>query len=91
MSQNITGSIPIVGIVAAIALLAISTFQNTQKLDVMEQLWVSLRSSPDYSPPDWHGEYSLAVIPWGRSRDASRFPLHVGKSISIYDLLRGTV
>ncbi len=36
--------------------LQLETMTTAQKLDVMEQLWVSLRSSPDYSPPDWHGE-----------------------------------
>ena len=36
--------------------LELETMTTAQKLDVMEQLWVSLRSSPDYSPPDWHSE-----------------------------------
>ena len=36
--------------------LKIENMTTAQKLDVMEQLWVSLRSSPDYSPPEWHRE-----------------------------------
>ena len=36
--------------------LQLETMTIAEKLDIMEQLWLSLRSSPDYSPPDWHGE-----------------------------------
>ena len=36
--------------------LELENMTTAQKLDMMEQLWVSLRSSPDYSPPDWHRE-----------------------------------
>lgn len=36
--------------------LPIQTMSIAQKLDAMEQLWTSLRSSPDYNPPSWHGE-----------------------------------
>lgn len=32
--------------------LELENMTTAQKLDMMEQLWVSLRSSPDYSPPD---------------------------------------
>jgi len=36
--------------------LQLETMTTAEKLDIMEQLWLSLRSSSDYSPPDWHGE-----------------------------------
>lgn len=36
--------------------LELENMTTAQKLDMMEQLWVSLRSSPDYSSPDWHRE-----------------------------------
>ncbi|WP_417739001.1 addiction module protein [Rosistilla oblonga] len=36
--------------------LPLETMTTAQKLDAMEQLWASLRSSADYSPPDWHAE-----------------------------------
>ncbi|HBE72488.1 MAG TPA: addiction module antitoxin RelB [Planctomycetaceae bacterium] len=36
--------------------IAVESMTTAEKLDAMEQLWVSLRSSPGYTPPDWHGE-----------------------------------
>jgi hypothetical protein len=36
--------------------LQLETMTTAEKLNIMEQLWLSLRSSADYSPPDWHGE-----------------------------------
>ena len=36
--------------------LPISTMTVAQKLDAMEQLWISLRGDANYAPPDWHGE-----------------------------------
>jgi hypothetical protein len=40
--------------------IPIETMTIAEKLDAMEQLWTSLRSSPDYAPPDWHGEILAA-------------------------------
>ena len=36
--------------------LPVSNMTVAQKLDAMEQLWASLRSDSNYSPPQWHGE-----------------------------------
>lgn len=36
--------------------LPLDKMTTAQKLDAMDQLWASLRSSPDYTPPAWHAE-----------------------------------
>ena len=36
--------------------ITIDNLTTAEKMDLMERLWEDLSSSPDYSPPDWHGE-----------------------------------
>ena len=36
--------------------ITIEKLSTAEKMDLMERLWEDLSSSPDYSPPDWHGE-----------------------------------
>lgn len=36
--------------------ITIDKLSTAEKMDLMERLWEDLSSSPDYSPPEWHGE-----------------------------------
>ena len=32
----------------------VSSMTTAQKLEAMEQLWASLQTSEDFTPPEWH-------------------------------------
>lgn len=34
--------------------LPVTTMTTAQKLEAMEQLWASLQTSEDFTPPEWH-------------------------------------
>lgn len=34
--------------------LTVSSMSTAQKLEAMEQLWASLQTSEDFTPPEWH-------------------------------------
>lgn len=34
--------------------LPITSMTTAQKLEAMEQLWVSLQTAEDFAPPEWH-------------------------------------
>jgi hypothetical protein len=34
--------------------LPVSSMTTVQKLEAMEQLWASLQTSEDFTPPEWH-------------------------------------
>jgi putative addiction module component (TIGR02574 family) len=36
--------------------ITIENLSIIEKIELMEKLWEDLSSSPDYSPPAWHGE-----------------------------------
>jgi putative addiction module component (TIGR02574 family) len=36
--------------------IPIENLTTNEKIDLMEKLWADLSSSPNYSPPEWHGE-----------------------------------
>ncbi len=36
--------------------LSIASMTTAEKLDAMEQLWLSLQAQPDRDPPEWHRE-----------------------------------
>jgi putative addiction module component (TIGR02574 family) len=36
--------------------ITIENLSTNEKIELMEKLWADLSSSPDYSPPEWHGE-----------------------------------
>src|SRR6056297_1154858 len=36
--------------------ITIENLSTNEKIELMEKLWEDLSSSPDYSPPEWHGE-----------------------------------
>lgn len=36
--------------------ITIDNLSTAEKIELMERLWEDLSSSPDYVPPDWHGE-----------------------------------
>jgi putative addiction module component (TIGR02574 family) len=36
--------------------ITIDNLSTTEKIELMEKLWEDLSSSPDYTPPEWHGE-----------------------------------
>lgn len=36
--------------------ITIENLSTNEKVELMEKLWEDLSSSPDYSPPAWHGE-----------------------------------
>ncbi|MEX0610062.1 MAG: addiction module protein [Balneolaceae bacterium] len=36
--------------------LAIDKLNIAEKIELMEKLWTNLSNSPNYAPPEWHGE-----------------------------------
>jgi hypothetical protein len=36
--------------------ITIENLSTTEEFELMEKLWEDLSSSPDYSPPEWHGD-----------------------------------
>jgi hypothetical protein len=36
--------------------ISVSSMTTAEKLEAMEQLWVSLQTSEDFTPPEWHRE-----------------------------------
>jgi putative addiction module component (TIGR02574 family) len=36
--------------------ITIEKLSTNEKIELMEKLWADLSSSPDYSPPEWHGD-----------------------------------
>jgi len=36
--------------------ITIEKLTTKEKIELMEKLWVDLSSSPDYTPPEWHGD-----------------------------------
>lgn len=36
--------------------ITIENLSTGEKIELMEKLWDDLSSSPDYAPPEWHGE-----------------------------------
>lgn len=36
--------------------ITIENLTTDEKIELMEKLWEDLSSSPDYSPPAWHGD-----------------------------------
>jgi len=36
--------------------ITIKNLSTNEKIELMEKLWADLSSSPDYSPPAWHGD-----------------------------------
>ncbi|MEX0724037.1 MAG: addiction module protein [Gracilimonas sp.] len=39
--------------------IAIDKLSLSEKIELMETLWNDISSSPEYSPPEWHGEELL--------------------------------
>jgi putative addiction module component (TIGR02574 family) len=36
--------------------ITIDNMSTAEKMKLMEKLWDDLSSSPDYTPPEWHGK-----------------------------------
>lgn len=63
--------------------ITIENLTTIEKIELMEKLWADFTSSPDYSPPSWHGEVLArrndaveegkeAYTSWNKAKDEIR-------------------